>query len=233
MTGPRNDASGDQPVRPGRARGRSGGAGRLAPWRWRLPRNLATIARLAGPPTALAVLATIVLVSALVTFQGMRSLAVNAWLLAVGGLLVWTCWRALATALPTAAASEFDFVRNRPPEQPSELRDAKTIVAVIVDSERSWRSVEFRLRPMLRTVAAARLVERYQVDLEEEPAAAHRILGDELWELVGPGTYGPAEADRTAGEIPGLPGTDQTHTRGRGGIPRATIKRAVDLLEAL
>lgn len=224
MTEPRNDAPRDQPSRHAAAAGRRRRPAIPAPLRG----NSATIARLVGAPAALAVLATIALVIALVTLQGMRSLVVNAWLLAIGGLLVWTCWHALATALPTAAASEFDSVRSLPPELPSELRDVKAIVAVIVDAEWSWRSVEFRLRPLLRTVAAARLTERYQVDLDTEPAAAHRILGDELWALVGPGAYGPAEA---AIQAPAATRRTRTH-QGRG-IPRATIKRAVDLLEAL
>jgi hypothetical protein len=192
-----------------------------------------TIARLAGPPAALSVLATIALVIALVTLQGMRSLAVNAWLLAIGGLLVWTCWRALAAALPTSAVSAFDSVGSRPPEPPSELRDVKAIVGVILDAEWSWRLAEFRLRPLLRTIAAARLVERYQVDMEAEPAAARRILGDELWALVGPGAYGPTEAARVGAEGPAQATTRWTRTHPARGIPRATIRRAVDLLEAL
>ncbi len=220
----------------GTRQGRSTRPARSGPGR-PLLRYLTLIARLAGPPAALAVLATIALAVALATLQEVRSGAVNAWLLTIGGLLVWTCWRALAAALPTAAATEFDSVRGRPLEPPSELREVKAIVGVILDAEWSWRGVEFRLRPLLRRIAAARLIERYQVDLETEPAAAHRILGDELWALVGPGAYGPDEAARAAtpaaAETPARPATHRIRTHQARGISRATIRRAVDLLEAL
>ena len=194
---------------------------------------LATVARLAGPPAALSVLATISLLVALVTLREMRSLAVNAWLLAIGGLLVWTCWRTLAAALPTSAASPFDSVSGHPPEPPSELRDVRAIVGVILDAEWSWRLAEFRLRPLLRNIAAARLIERYQVNMEAEPAAARRILGDELWALVGPDAYGPAEGPGAGSEDPARAAIHRPRRHLPGGIPRATIRRAVDLLEAL
>jgi len=185
------------------------------------------------------VLATVVLVAAVAFLQGGRSLALNCWLLAIGGLAVWTCWRALAAALPPAAASEFDSVRIVPPEPATELPEVKAIVGVILDAEWSWRGVEFRLRPRLRAIAAARLAERHQVDMEAEPAEAHRILGDELWALVGPGPYGPAEAAEAAGAS-GAGDADPARSRHRlfgtthaRGISRATIRRAVDRLEAL
>jgi hypothetical protein len=92
-------------------------------------------------------------------------------------------------------------------------------------------------------MAAARLMERRQVDLESEPDAAHRILGDELWALVGPGAYGPVEAtptrvrpNKTApadAEIAVGPVIERAQTHHGRGIPRATIRRAIDVLEEL
>lgn len=225
-----------------------------------------TVARIAGPPASLSVVATIALAAVLATLEGSRSLAVNGWLLAIGGLFVWGLLRALGAALPRAASTAFDSVRDRPIESPSKLHGVIDIESVILDAEWSRGGVEFRLRPLLRRIAAARLLERHQVDLETEPAAAHLILGDELWALVGPGPsrlggpgpFGPdgraaaspertdpawseleaAEAALAAGPPPDsdtpAPAAEWTRrSRGRHGIPRATIKRAVDLLEAL
>ncbi len=217
------------------------------------------IARIVGPPVALAVVATAVLVAVAVVLVGSRSVAVNAWLLTIGGLALWTFWRALARALPTAASSAFDIVRDRSVEPPSRLYDVIAIEGAILDAEWSRGGVDHRLRPLLRTIASARLIEHHQVDLETEPIEARRILGEELWALVGPnvgprtGPAAAAVANSQPGrshlaELAGVAGTADTHRshadtpvptewthshHGRRGMPRADIRRAIDLLEAL
>jgi hypothetical protein len=183
---------------------------------------LAKAARLAGPPAVLAIVATAALAAVAVTLEGSRGTAINIWLLAIGGLLTWTGLRALAVALPTAGASAFDSVRVRPVEPPSKLYEVIDIEGVILDAEWSLSGAEFRLRPLLRRIAASRLIERHQVDIETDPVAAHLLLGDELWALVEP------EALSTEARTARI-----RHDRGRRGIPRATIRRAIDLLEAL
>ena len=165
-------------------------------------RGFAAAARFSALPATLAVLATIALAVALVVLEGSRSLAINAWLLAIGGILIWTCWRALAGALPPAAASAFDSVRARPVEPPSRLPGVIAIEGAILDAEWSRSGAEFRLRPILRRIAAARLIEHHQVDLETEPAAARRILGDELWALVGPDPSGLPGPNRPGSRRP-------------------------------
>jgi len=110
-------------------------------------------------------------------------------------------------------------VRRRPPDPQTRLSEVIAIEGVILDAEWSWSSVEHRLRPLLRRLAADRLLERRQVDMESEPAAAQRILGDEVWALVGPGAYGP--------------GTEEPQELHHRGIPRATISHAVKVLEEL
>jgi hypothetical protein len=218
-------------------------------------RVFVAVARIAGPPVALAVVATAVLVAVAVLLSGSRSVAVNAWLLTIGGLAVWTFWRALARALPTAASSAFDIVRDRPVEPPSRLYDVIAIEGAILDAEWSRGGADHRLRPILRKIASARLIEHHQVDLETEPIEARRILGEELWALVGPdaqaaaavaanpqsgrshlaelaGVAGTADTLRPHADTP-LP-TEWTHSHhGRRGMPRADIRRAIDLLEAL
>jgi hypothetical protein len=206
-------------------------------------RAFAAIVRVAGPPAALGLVATLIFVVAIETVRGTETLAVNAWLLSIGALVLWTAWRVLAAALPATTDTAFDSVRSRPVEKPSTLPEVILIEGVLIDAEWSWRGVEYRLRPLLRRLAAARLAERHQVDLEADPAAAHRILGPELWALVGPGTYGPTTAPtpdstttkstRTSNEAGDGPATESAETGHRRGIPRATIRRAIDLLEAL
>jgi len=65
-------------------------------------------------PVAVAAIATAVLVAVAAVLAGSRSVAINVWLLTIGGLALWTFWRALARALPTAASSAFDTIRDRP-----------------------------------------------------------------------------------------------------------------------
>jgi hypothetical protein len=177
------------------------------------------VARLAGTPALLSIIATVALGADLATFKETRGLAVNIWLLTIGALLMWTCLRALAAALPKAGVSAFDSVRDRPTEPPSKLYEVIDIEGLILDAEWSSHGVEFGLRPLLRRIAASRLIERHQVDLETDPAAAHLILGDELWALLQPETEPRTDGAR--------------HDKGRRGIPRATVKRAIDVLEAL
>jgi len=225
-------------------------------------RAFVTVGRIAGPPVAVAATATALLVVAAVLLAGSRSIAVNAWLLTIGGLALWTFWRALARALPTAASSAFDTIRDRPVEPPSRLYDLIAIEGALLDAEWSRGGLEHRLRPLIHRIASARLIEQHQVDLETEPAEARRILGEELWALVGPdehpsagpvsaaavpasapqpahahlavlaGVAGPADTMRSPADTP-LP-TEWTRSHhGRRGMPRATIRRAIDLLEAL
>jgi hypothetical protein len=170
----------------------------------------------------LAIVATAALAAVALTLEGSRGTAMNIWLLAIGGLLTWTGLRALAVALPTAGASAFDSVRVRPVEPPSKLYEVIDIEGVILDAEWSLSGAEFRLRPLLRRIAASRLIERHQVDIETDPAAAHLLLGDELWTLVEP------EALSTEARNARI-----RRDRGRRGIPRAAIRRAIDVLEAL
>jgi hypothetical protein len=192
---------------------------------------------LAGPPAAFAVVATVALAVALESLEGHRNLAVNIWLLTLGGLVMWTCLRAVAAALPTAAGSAFDSVRVRDAEQSSKLNGVVAIEGAIIDAEWSPGGVEYRLRPLLRKIAAARLMERNQIDLETEPVAAHRLLGDELWALITPEVQyraGLADSDSPADDTEARPPIPWTRNgKGRRGIPRATIRRAIDVLEAL
>ena len=206
-------------------------------------RAFTSIARLTGPPAVLALIITLALIVALGTLAGTRTLIVNAWLLSIGALMLWTCWRVLTAALPSAADSAFDSVRIRPTEAPSKLFEVIAIEGVLLDAEWSWRDVEYRLRPLLRRIAASRLIEGHLVDLEADPAAAHRILGPELWALVGPGAYGPMSAETPDGRSADAaavgskthvrPATEPFDTRHGRGIPRATIRRAIEQLEAL
>jgi hypothetical protein len=198
----------------------------------------ATLLRLAAAPAFLALVATLVLGTVLAGIEGSPSVAPNAWLLFIGGLALWFCWRVLTTALPPGRASAFDSVRDRPAEAATRLPEIVDIEAVLLDAEWSWTGVDHGLRPLLRRIAAARLLEKHQLDLESQPEASRHVLGEELWALVGPDRVGPAGAAAAADPSPA--GADTRPRRSakrrsdhRRGMPRETIKRAIELLEAL
>jgi hypothetical protein len=198
----------------------------------------ATLLRLAAAPAFLALVATLVLGTVLAGIEGSPSVAPNAWLLFLGGLALWFCWRVLTTALPPGRASAFDSVRDRPAETATRLPEIVDIEAVLLDAEWSWTGVEHGLRPLLRRIAAARLLEKHQLDLESQPEASRHVLGEELWALVGPGRVGPAGAGRAGpstarGADAQAPPSARRRSDHRRGMPRETIKRAIELLEAL
>jgi hypothetical protein len=56
--------------------------------------------------------------------------------------------------------------------------------------------LQYRLLPPLRSIAGGILASRRRVELDRDPEAARRILGDETWELVRPAR--PAPQDRVS-----------------------------------
>ncbi len=73
--------------------------------------------------------------------------------------------------------------------------------------------VHFRLRPLLRDLAAGLLLRR-GVDLARSPGRAAELLGPDVWALVRPDAEPPDD-------------------RAAPGVPIAVIERALDDLEAL
>ncbi len=51
-----------------------------------------------------------------------------------------------------------------------------------------------RLYPLLRASAAARLSMRHGIELERQPDAARRLLGDEAWDLLRPDRPQPTDS---------------------------------------
>lgn len=102
--------------------------------------------------------------------------------------------------------------RGRAPALPASLEELDRLVR--------WRvstagDVHFRLRPVVREIAAHRLSRGHGVDLDTSPATARRLLGEAAFELVRPDR--PAPPDRLA----------------PGGVTPADVAGIVERLEAL
>lgn len=72
--------------------------------------------------------------------------------------------------------------------------------------------LQYRLLPPLRSIAGGLLASRRRVELDGDPEAARRILGDETWELVRPARSAPQD-------------------RASRGISPAELTRVVESLE--
>src|SRR4029077_12149847 len=108
-----------------------------------------------------------------------------AYLLALGGVLLLALVRLTrAKALaPRRSQLELALAEMR------KGRPAHGKLGLVRDLELSFLSamhLHVRLRPVLREIAAHRLLRQYGVDLEGEPARARELVGASAWELVRP-----------------------------------------------
>lgn len=80
-----------------------------------------------------------------------------------------------------------------PTARPEALDEVVRLVGL---ASASAGQFDFRLRPILRELAAHRLRLGHGVDLGTQPSAARALLGDELFNIVG--TEHPRPEDRSA-----------------------------------
>jgi hypothetical protein len=128
------------------------------------------------------VLATLGLGIAIAFKPGDAALAVDVWLLVVGtlGLLL-----VIARTLGALAPERPTRLDAAPPGHPRATRPrelAKLEREVGLSTETAFDAY-YRLRPTVRSVAAARLRLR-GVDLDAPTATAEALLGPEAWDLV-------------------------------------------------
>jgi hypothetical protein len=168
--------------------------------------------------TALAapiVLASIALGAALFLLPGRRDTALDVYILFLGALGLATAVRATRAASPDvhepSLAAELEDPLDVPPQRPRELERLEREVYLSLGSS---FYLHHRLRPVLREIAAHRLLRRHGIELDRSPEAAHRLLGDEAWEWLRPER--PEPRDRWA-----------------SGPPLSELRGVVDALERI
>ena len=121
---------------------------------------------------------------------------------------------ALHASRPPARPSPVDLALEPSQERPAQVEEIQRIQRELQIAQTTSFDLHFRLRPTLRRIASELLQSRRGIQLDGDPAAARRVLGDETWELV--------RDDRPPPE-----------DRFGPGIDRAALHRVVDSLEAL
>jgi hypothetical protein len=119
-------------------------------------------------------------VLALVFLPGRRDLALDLYLLLIAAGAVFALVRALSHAAPRAAPEPLSRPRRTTQRLPELERTER---AVLLSASNAF-DVHYRLRPILREIAAQRLATRRGLSLDDDASAARAVVGEETWELV-------------------------------------------------
>jgi hypothetical protein len=124
--------------------------------------------------------------------SGLRAVLLDGYLLAMGGIFLLALVRTTQAKAPADVGSQFESALT---EMRSGRRDSgqPTLVRDVELSLLSAVHLHVRLRPLLREIAAHRLLKHYGVQLDREPARARELIGVSAWELVRPDRPGPAD----------------------------------------
>ena len=133
-----------------------------------------------------AVLFTVALVGALVIRPHDWRPALDAWLLALGGVVLAAAVAATRTALPEPNRLPFDPARRKRQPEEEQLPQLARVEREVTMSVGMAFDAHYRLRPLLREIAAHRLSSRRGLMLDSGSAAVQEALGEPLWELVRP-----------------------------------------------
>jgi hypothetical protein len=126
---------------------------------------------------------------------GLRTVFLDAYLVAIGGVLLLALVRTTRAKAPADRSSPFELALERMGRRTPDSGE----LALVRDIDLSILSafhLHVRLRPLLREIAAHRLRARYGVDLDAEPGRARELVGKSAWELVRPER--PSPGDRLA-----------------------------------
>jgi hypothetical protein len=130
------------------------------------------------------VVLTLGFVLALAVLPGRAEVVVRIYVLLLAAFVLAELLARLRSSLPEKGPSPVDAaLRRRPPrvERVSELEKIEREVTLGLTTS---FDLHYRLRPTLRRIASELLRARRGIDLDANPAAARRALGEETYELV-------------------------------------------------
>jgi hypothetical protein len=130
--------------------------------------------------------------------DGLGTILLEAYFLALGGVLLLALVRTVRVQAPARSPSRFDSALAAMRRRPTDSGEISLVTDLRLSRVGAFH-LHVRLRPLLRDVAAHRLWSHYGIDLDDEPARASELVGPAAWELVRPDR--PTPVDRLG---PGL-----------------------------
>jgi hypothetical protein len=143
--------------------------------------------------------ATAILLGLVVAFPGERRVLVGVYELVVGAMALAALVSSVGALRPERWVRSPLDRRVEKSESPAPVDELERIDRLVVLGCSNAFDLHYRLRPLLRDLAAERLHAGYGVELDREPERARPLLGEELWDVVRPGR----ELGHRSG--PGLP----------------------------
>jgi hypothetical protein len=145
----------------------------------------ASVRRVVMTAAAVATLLTLGLILVILVVPTRAVLVLRWYLLFVGAIGVIVAIRVMAARHPVLWRSSADRAKDQPnlDELPQRIRAINRLV-----TRAGWDAAgfELELRPILRAIAAQRLLTYRTIDIDEDPAAARAILGERVWTLLTP-----------------------------------------------
>jgi hypothetical protein len=156
-----------------------------------------------------AAVATIALLIARMVAPGRKELELDVFVLVLGGFGLVVLAAELKRLAPPAEGSLLEDALEPEPPEVRPIAELHRLERELSMAAARQFDLDYRVRPVLREVAAARL-ERRGLSIGSGSPAVRELLGDELWELVA--TDHDPLANRLA-PGPGLDGLDRTISR--------------------
>ena len=132
----------------------------------------------------LPVLLTVAAVVGFFVAEGRRELILHVYVLAIATFALLQLVLAVHRSNPPAGPSRFDAALRRRPARALRLPELEQAEREVALGMATAFDLHYRLRPPLRRTAGELLAARRGIDLDAEPEAARRALGETTWELV-------------------------------------------------
>jgi hypothetical protein len=136
-------------------------------------------------------MATIGFVVARMLAPGRQELEVDIYVLALGGLALLAVSSALGRVAPREDESLLEEALEPEPLEEARIAGLERLEREVALAASREFDLHYRLRPVLREIAAARL-ERRGARLDSDGPRARELLGDELWSLTEPDREPPS-----------------------------------------
>jgi hypothetical protein len=145
------------------------------------------VRRLRSEWIALVAAGTLAFGVTLFLLPGRRELLTDVYILFLGAIGLTIGVRATRAASPAvhkpSLAAELEDPLDVLPERPRELERLEREVYLSLGS---WFYLHHRMRPVLREIAAHRMLTKHGVDLDGKPEAAATLLGEPAWSWLRP-----------------------------------------------